>query len=79
MSKYMRFKLIEQKPKTKVIAVQSKTKPIRLGVIKWWSTWRCYVFLPDSDTLFNAACLNDIQSYMEELTDEHKGANKKKE
>ncbi len=67
MSKYLRFQLIEMKPKTKVIAVQSKTHPVRLGVIKWWNPWRCYVFLPDSDTLFNTECLNDIQSYIKGL------------
>ena len=75
MSKYMRFKLIEQKAKTKVVAVQSKTHPTRLGVIRWYNTWRCYVFLPDADTLFNAECLNVIQSYIKELTDEHKRIN----
>lgn len=67
MSKYLRFQLIERKPKTKVIAVQSKTHPIRLGIIKWWNPWRCYVFFPDSETLFNAECLNDIQSYIRGL------------
>ena len=67
MSKYLRFELIELKPKTKVIAVQSLTHPIRLGVIKWWNAWRCYVFLPDSDTLYNAACLDDIISYIRGL------------
>ena len=67
MSKYLRFKLIEQKPKTKIVAVQSKIHPIRLGIIKWWNSWRCYVFLPDSGTLYNAECLDDIQSYIKEL------------
>lgn len=75
MSKYMRFQLVERKQKTKVIAVQSKTQPIRLGVIKWWNAWRCYVFLPDKDTLFNAECLNDIRSYIKELENEHKRVN----
>jgi len=70
MSKYLRFQLIEQKPKTKVIAVQSKTHPIRLGVIKWWNAWRCYVFLPDTGTIFNSECLNDIPSYIRGLEDE---------
>jgi len=74
----MRFQLIEQKPKTKVIAVQSKTKPIRLGIIEWWNTWRCYVFLPNKDTLFNAECLNDIQSYIKELEKEHGKEQEKK-
>ena len=67
MSKYLRFELIEQKPKTKVIAVQSKTHPIRLGIIKWWNAWRCYAFFPDTGTLYNAECLSDIQLYIKGL------------
>ena len=67
MSRYLRFELIGQKPKTKVIAVQSKTHPISLGVIKWWNAWRCYAFFPNTGTLFNTECLNDIQSYIKGL------------
>ena len=67
MSKYLRFQLIEQKPKTKVIAVQSKTHPIRLGIIKWWSSWRQYAFFPETGTIFNVEYLNDIQSYIKGL------------
>lgn len=67
MSKYLEFRLLGEKPKTKVIEVMSKTRPVRLGIIKWWSTWRQYVFLPDTGTIFNIECLNDIQSYIKDL------------
>lgn len=67
MSKYLEFRLLEQKPKTKIIAVISKTRQVRLGIIKWWTTWRQYVFLPDTGTIFNIECLNDIQSYIKDL------------
>jgi len=67
MSKYLEFNIIELKPKTKVIAVQSKTHPIRLGIIKWWSSWRQYAFFPETGTIFNVDCLNDIQSYIRGL------------
>ena len=69
MSKYLRFELIEQKPKKKVIAVQSKTHPVRLGIIKWWNPWRCYTFFPERGTLYNAECLDNIQSYIKELSE----------
>lgn len=67
MSKYLEFSLIERKPKTKVIGVWSKKSANRLGVIKWYGPWRQYVFFPDLGTLFNAECLNDIQSYIKGL------------
>lgn len=68
MSKYLEFKLIEQKPKTKVIEVKSKLQLYgRLGIIKWYPRWRQYAFFPENDTLFNVECLNDIVSYIREL------------
>jgi len=67
MSKYLEFRLLEQKPKTQIIEVISKTHPIRLGIIKWWSSWRQYAFFPETGTIFNIECLNDIQSYIREL------------
>ena len=67
MSKYLEFVLLEQKPKTKVIGVVSKLHGIRLGVIKWFGRWRQYSFFPETETVFNAECLNDIQSYIRGL------------
>ena len=39
---------------------------IQLGIIKWKSQWRQYCFFPESDTLYNAGCLNDIADFMKE-------------
>ena len=67
MSKYLEFKLLEQKPKTQVIEVKSKVQYSRLGIIKWYPRWRQYAFFPEWGTLFNTECLNDIISYIREL------------
>jgi hypothetical protein len=69
MSKFLEFRLLEQKPKTKVIEVISKLHlySSRLGIIKWYVRWRQYAFFPENGTLFNVECLDDIQSYMKEL------------
>ena len=68
MSRYLDFKLLENKPKTKVIEVKSKSQLYgRLGIIKWYPRWRQYAFFPESGTLFNVECLNDIQSYIRGL------------
>lgn len=66
MNKYLEFTLIAEKPKAKII-VKSKTHPVRLGIIKWWTNWRQYVFLPEKDTLYSAGCLEEIQSYIKGL------------
>ena len=60
MSKYLEFRLLQQKPKTKVIGVYSKTSSDRLGIIKWFGRWRQYTFFPEFETVFNTECLNDI-------------------
>jgi len=67
ISKYLEFQLLEQKPKTKVIEVLSKEHESSLGIIRWFNRWRQYAFFPESGTVFNVECLNDIQSYIREL------------
>ena len=67
MSKYLEFQLLEQKPKTKVIEVLSKQDGSTLGIIKWFNRWRQYASFPESGTVFNRGCLNDIVLYIEEL------------
>lgn len=67
MSKYLEFELLEQKPKTKVIGVWSKKSSNILGTIKWFVRWRQYAFFPQTGTVFNVECLNDIQSYIKGL------------
>jgi hypothetical protein len=67
MSKYLEFVLLEEKPKTKVILVISKSSESRLGIIKWFSRWRQYAFFPENGVVFNVECLEDIQSYMKGL------------
>ena len=70
MSKYLKFHLLEQKPKTKVIGVYSKKNDDVLGEIKWFGRWRQYAFFPESGTIFNSECLNDIIIHIKELKNE---------
>ena len=65
MSKYLDFKVIEYKPKTKVVSVTSKLHGDTLGIIKWYGAWRQYAFFPEEGTLFNKSCLDDIINYIE--------------
>ncbi len=36
-----------------------------LGEIRWYGPWRCYALFPEKDVLFNAECLKDIASFLE--------------
>lgn len=67
MSKYLEFKELQSKPKTKVISVDSKLHGNTLGIIKWYGAWRQYAFFPEYGTLFNTECLDDIISYIRGL------------
>lgn len=66
-TKYMAFKLIEQKPKTQVWAVLNNKSGFRLGVIEWYGPWRQYCFFPTADTVFNIGCLFDISNFIKGL------------
>lgn len=72
-SKYLKFKLIANKPKTKVMGVYSKSGEYSLGWIEWYSQWRRYCFFPERGGLvFSKGCLKDINFVITKLMDERK-------
>lgn len=75
-SKYIQMEFIEQKPKTVVFEVQTKSDQTRLGLIKWFGRWRQYVFFPESKTVFSKGCMADINSFIEHLMENHKAIQK---
>ncbi len=45
-----------------------------LGEVKWYSSWRQYVFFPTGQrTLFSAGCLRDMARFIDGKTRGHKG------
>ena len=66
MSKYLRFTIIEEKPK-KTIGVYAKKRENLLGTIEWFNRWKQYAFFPEKNTVFDSQCLDDIQTYLKEL------------
>ncbi len=68
-SKYLNFKLIVQGEKTNQYEVTSKAS-VLLGRIKWYGAWRRYVFFPNIETIFDAACLSDIAAFINSLMNE---------
>lgn len=67
---HLKFIEIERKPKTKVWKVM--VGYLSLGKIKWYPPWRRYVFMPGRDTLFDAGCLNDIETFLNSQMEKRK-------
>lgn len=53
--------------KTGVWSVRS-TSGTALGTVKFYGRWRCFVFYPYPDTLYNAGCLDDIARFCSQET-----------
>jgi hypothetical protein len=70
MSKYLEFKQVPYEGKTKRFEVISKLHGDVLGRISWHGAWRCYVFSPAFETIWNKDCLKDIQDFLQQLMDE---------
>jgi hypothetical protein len=71
-TEYLRFVEFEKKEKTKVIAVINKHHEEVLGMIKWFSRWRQYCFFPNTETVWNINCLNDVNEVIKNLMNERK-------
>ena len=68
-SKWLVFEISERKPKTVVIQVGNNFDGSALGIISWYSRWRCYAFEPDGFTIYEKKCLRDIANLLEQLTE----------
>lgn len=62
---WIEFKLVGESKsgKTKIWDVITKEFPTKIGQIKWHAPWRKYSFFPESDTIFEEICLNDIANF----------------
>lgn len=72
MSKYLEFKEIPFEGKTKRFEVISKSSGYTLARIQWYPQWQQYVFSPAYPTHWNKDCLNDVQSFINNLMLEQK-------
>ncbi len=70
--KYIEFNLIEEKPKTSVYSVNNLSSGIILGTIKWYPAWRQYCFFPKGNTVYSMGCINDIESFIQNLMENRK-------
>jgi hypothetical protein len=58
--------------KTYDVEVNSVHEGSRLGIIKWYSNWRCYVLYPDWQTIWSDDCLQELKDYITMLNREHR-------
>ena len=72
---YITFKKIEDKPKTSVFAILSKSNDDILGIVKWYAPWRQYCFFPENDTLWNPSCMKDVREFILGLMSSRKRRN----
>lgn len=70
-TKWLRFFIVEEKPKTLVIHIKNKSNQF-LGTIKWYPSWRQYTYNAFGDITFNHQCLKDIADVLTSLNEEHK-------
>lgn len=63
---YIKFALMEQKPKTEVWRVLTREGGA-LGEIKWFPRWRKYAFFPFGDTVYEQICLGEIIKFLNDL------------
>ena len=67
MSRYIEFDLVGDTGKTEIWNILSKSSGFILGQIKWYGPWRQYCFFPSPNSVFNPACMDDINKFIKEL------------
>ncbi len=69
---YLKFELIEQKPKTTVYLISSVASNESLGHVYWHNAWRRYAFFPLENTTFDSSCLTVIRDFINALMKKRK-------
>ena len=72
MSEYIKFYLLEKKPKTFVYSVVNLKSETSLGTIQWYGAWRQYCFFPIPHTVFNKDCMQYIIKFITKLMEDRK-------
>lgn len=77
-TKWLRFFIVDKKPKTVVINVMN-TNCQFLGKIGWYGAWRQYVYESEDGIIYNNGCLQDIADVLTSLNDAQKAERIRKE
>lgn len=52
---------------TPIIEINTRMGVHKLGFIKWHGAWRKYCFFPESETIFDVSCMEEIMQKIREL------------
>jgi hypothetical protein len=67
--KFIKFVMVERKPKTNVYECYNTRHGALLGVVKWYGPWRRYCFWPQPNCIFSAECMDDVAQFINNRTD----------
>lgn len=69
-SRWVHFQMEDRRAgaKTDVWHVWNIGGSIHLGVVKWFTHWRRYVFHPGPGMVFDVGCLRDLAEFLEAET-----------
>lgn len=60
------------KQKTKLYTIVNNSNFQIIGKIKWYSGWRKYCFFPETGTLWDSKCLNELTVALENINSNYK-------
>ena len=69
-TEYLVFQVEHKRAKTVIVEVISKRLQFPIGYIRWYGPWRQYIFAAKDSTIWNAGCLQDIISVINQLMSE---------
>ena len=75
--KYLEIKVIEEKDKTTVYSIFSKSSGALLAEVKWYAQWRTYCLFPMSAAVWRFDCLEDIVNFIKEEMNKRKDKSEK--
>jgi hypothetical protein len=62
------------RPGMKTLTWEVDNKGDWLGVIRWHTGWRQYIFDPASDSIYSAGCLRDLAAFLDKVKTERRSA-----
>ena len=75
---YLHFNLVGDTGNTKKFHVHNNQNGEQIGAISFYPMWRKYVFKPLPDTFYDAGCLKEIATFLEDQQTEWRAGQKVK-
>jgi hypothetical protein len=68
----MRYERSSASGQTHVFRIESVHNGCLLGTAYWYPPWRKYIFSPAVNTIWDSACLAELQQQLDQLNADHK-------